>query len=145
MMESGSDTIIMRLSETNNLDETTSPGLLPSVAFKFLRDNDMSYNVFAMPSFVPTDSWNFFEYPFSNVVKPFDKDDHAIERMTVLKKMTEANQRPFGTGISDIARCKNDGTNVEGKVEVPYRLSITSPFKDEYTKEKEYEELEDGT
>ena len=91
MMDSGNDTIVMRLSETNNLDEATSPGLLPSVAFKFLRDEDMSYNMFAMTGFVPTDSWNFFEYPMSNVVKPFDKVDHAIERQTVLKKMTEAN------------------------------------------------------
>jgi mannose-6-phosphate isomerase class I len=52
----------------------------------------MSYNVFAMPSFTPTDSWNFFEYPMSNVVKPFDKEDHDIERKTVLRKMVEANQ-----------------------------------------------------
>ena len=91
MMETGSDTIIMRLSETNNLDEDQRVGLLPSAAFKFLRDDDMSYNVFAMPSFTPTSSWNFFEHAFSNVVKPFDKDDHDIERQTVLKKMTEAN------------------------------------------------------
>merc|ERR1719192_1152246 len=108
-MDSGNDTIVMRLSETNNLDETTSPGLLPSVAFKFLRDDDMSYNVFGMPSFTPTGSWNFFEKPFKNVVDPFDVDDHHIERATVLKKMTEANQRPFGTAISDIARCTLDG------------------------------------
>ena len=111
-MDTGSDTIIMRLSETNNLDEATSPGLLPSVAFKFLRDDDMSYNVFGMPSFTPTDSWNFFEYPMSNVVEPFDEKLHDIERQTVMKKMTEANPRPFGTAISDIARCNCDGTTV---------------------------------
>merc|ERR1712165_186912 len=68
MLKDRNDTIVMRLSETNNLDETTSPGLLPSVAFKFLRDDDMSYNVFGMPSFTPTGSWNFFEKPFKNVV-----------------------------------------------------------------------------
>ena len=113
MMDSGNDTIVMRLSETNNLDETTSPGLLPSVAFKFLRDDDMSYNVFGMPSFTPTGSWNFFEKPFKNVVDPFLADDHHIERATVLKKMTEANQRPFGTAISDIARCTLDGGAVD--------------------------------
>jgi len=140
-MESGSDHIIMRLSETNNLDETTSPGLLPSVAFKFLRDNDMSYNVFAMPSFSPTDSWNFFEKPFLNVVKPFDKKKHEIERKTVLKKMTEGTHRPFGTAISDIARCNLDGSTVD-EVKVPYRLSFQSPI--DFSPDKEYEELEDG-
>jgi hypothetical protein len=142
MMESGNDTIVMRLSETNNLDETTSPGLLPSVAFKFLRDEDMSYNVFAMPSFTPTDSWNFFEYPMSNVVKPFDKEDHDIERQTVLKKMVEANQRPFGTAISDIARCNLDGSTVD-KVVVPYRLEFKGVPK--FNHKKEYKTQDDGT
>jgi hypothetical protein len=51
MMKTGSDHIVMRLSETNNLDEDTSTGLLPSMALKFLRDDAMSYNIFAMPSF----------------------------------------------------------------------------------------------
>merc|ERR1712165_666705 len=72
-----------------------------------------NYNVFGMPSFTPTGSWNFFEKPFKNVVDPFDVDDHHIERATVLKKMTEANQRPFGTAISDIARCTLDGGAVD--------------------------------
>jgi len=139
MMDSGNDTIVMRLSETNNLDETTSPGLLPSVAFKFLRDDDMSYNVFGMPSFTPTGSWNFFEKPFKNVVDPFDVDDHHIERATVLKKMTEANQRPFGTAISDIARCTLDGGAVDNKdVVVPYRLEFHGV--PQFDSDKEYEE-----
>jgi hypothetical protein len=136
MMESGNDTIVMRLSETNNLDEATSPGLLPSVAFKFLRDEDMSYNVFAMPSFHVTDSWNFFEYPMKNVVDPFDEVKHDIERRTVLKKMTEASQEPFGTAISDIARCNLDGSNVDD-VKVPYRLEFKSPAQFSHTKEYE--------
>ena len=144
MMESGNDTIVMRLSETNNLDETTSPGLLPSVAFKFLRDADMSYNVFAMPSFHVTDSWNFFEYPMKNVVDPFDKETQDIERSTVLKKMTEANQRPFGTAISDIARCTLDGGNVDNDdVKVPYRLEFKSPAQ--FSHDKEYKKEDDGT
>jgi hypothetical protein len=91
MMNTGSDHIIMRLSETNNLDEDTSPGLLPSMALKFLRDDDMSYNMFAMPSFKTTDSWNWFQYPMSNVVEPFNKEDDKCEIRTQLKKMVEAN------------------------------------------------------
>ena len=95
-----------------------------------------------MPSFTPTDSWNFFEYPMSNVVKPFDKEDHDIERQTVLKKMVEANQRPFGTAISDIARCNLDGST-EDEVKVPYRLE----FKGipQFKHEKQYVKEEDGT
>jgi len=60
------------------------------MALKFLRDNDMSYNMFAMPSFKPTDSWNWFEYPLSNVVKPFSEEDDKCEIRTQLKKMIEA-------------------------------------------------------
>ena len=60
MMGSGSDTVVMRLSQALILDEETSPGLLPSVAFKFLRDGNVSRNIFGMPSFTPTDSWNWF-------------------------------------------------------------------------------------
>ena len=78
----------------------------------------------------------------SNVVKPFDKVDHDIERQTVLKKMVEANQRPFGTAISDIARCNLDGSTVD-KVKVPYRLE----FKGipQFKHEKEYKTEDDGT
>jgi len=55
----------MRLSQTTNLTEL-SPGLFPSMALKFLRDNDESRNLFAMPNFVGTDSWDFFRHPLKN-------------------------------------------------------------------------------
>ena len=42
----GSETVVMRLSETNNLYEGAS-GLTPSVAFKFLIDGKESENIFA--------------------------------------------------------------------------------------------------
>ena len=46
------------------------------MALKFLRDNDMSYNMFGMPSFYPTSSFNFFEHELSNVVEPLDQVDN---------------------------------------------------------------------
>ena len=112
------------------------------MALKFLRDNDMSYNMFGMPSFYPTSSFNFFEHELSNVVEPLDQVDNQCEIQTLLKKMVEANQRPFGTAISDIARCNHDGTTVD-KVKVPYRLHFISPIT--FPSEKEYTENADGS
>ena len=60
MYATGMNNVIMRLSETGMLQED-SVGLLPSVAFKILRDGTFSDNVVAMPSFLGTESWNFFE------------------------------------------------------------------------------------
>ena len=65
---------------------------MPSFALKFLRDDDMSYNLFGMPSFYPTEVWNFFEFPMSNAVEPLDAENRQCEINTMLKKMTEANQ-----------------------------------------------------
>jgi len=113
------------------------------MALKFLRDNDMSYNIFAMPSFKATDSWNWFEYPMSNVVEPFSKEDDKCEIRTQLKKMVEAHQRPFGTAISDIARCNFDGTTLDNAdVKVPYRLQFESSIS--FSKEQEWEMDENG-
>ena len=44
-----------------------------------------------MPSFKTTDSWNWLEYPMSNVVKPFNEEDDKCLIRTQLKKMIEAN------------------------------------------------------
>jgi len=60
----GSDTVIMRMSESRNLTEK-STGLLPSMAFKFLIDGIKSENLFAMANFTGKDvegktSWDFF-------------------------------------------------------------------------------------
>jgi hypothetical protein len=136
MMQTGNEHVVMRLSETNNLDENGSKGLLPSMALKFLRDDAMSYNMFAMPSFLTTDSWDFFKYPLSNAVEPFNETTHPIETATFLKKITEANSRPFGTAISDIARCNLDGTTVED-VKTPYRLQFKGQVN--FDHEKEYD------
>ena len=62
-----------------------------------------------------------------------------------MKKMTEANTRPFGTAISDIARSRLDGSIISKRdVKVPYRLEFKHP-RHKFRHMKEYETLEDGT
>jgi len=99
-----------------------------------------------MPSFLPTDSWDFFKYPLKNVVEPLNEVEHECHTKTLIKKMTETNPRPFGTAISDIARWNLDGSKVRDdrkKVKVPYRLEFRG--KHHFSNKKEYEELADGT
>ena len=60
MYATGMNNVIMRLSETGMLQEG-STGLMPSVAFKILRDGTFADNVVAMPSFSGSNSWNFLE------------------------------------------------------------------------------------
>ena len=55
----GSDTAVLRLSQTSNLIES-SKGLFPSVALKFLIDGRHSTNIFGVPNFTGTESWDFF-------------------------------------------------------------------------------------
>lgn len=50
---SGSDTAIIRLSQTSILLDS-SVGLFPSLAVKFIMDGRMSENLFAMPNFIGT-------------------------------------------------------------------------------------------
>ena len=64
----GSDHVIMRLSETNNLTEA-SKGLLPGAAFKFLIDNEKSENLLAMHSMRSNWEWDFFARPMSSRIK----------------------------------------------------------------------------
>ena len=73
MFKTGMDNVIMRLSETGMLQED-SVGLMPSVAFKILRDGSFSDNVVAMPSFLGSKSWNFFENQMDTRVDHFVKD-----------------------------------------------------------------------
>ena len=57
----------LRFSQTLPLmDDST--GLLPAVAVKALRTGARSQNVFGMPSFHPTASWNFFDTDLINRV-----------------------------------------------------------------------------
>ena len=75
LYSTGSEHVIMRLSQTVNLTEH-SKGLLPAVAFKFLIDGKPSENLFGMPNMTGKDengetSWDFFHRPMGNRVKRF--------------------------------------------------------------------------
>lgn len=106
----GSDHVIMRLSETKNLTEH-STGLNPGVALKFLLDGIKSENLHAMSNFTGVDeqgntSWDFFHRPFANRVERFPD---SCERDTVERKMIEASNRPYATGVSQPGTFNNDG------------------------------------
>ena len=73
MYASGSDTAIIRFSETTLLTPD-SPGLLPSLAIKFLVDGTESKNLFGMPSFNSLESWDFFKEPMRSRVEPFSEE-----------------------------------------------------------------------
>ena len=133
--DSGSDTVILRLSETNNLSEATT-GLMPSMALKFLLNGRKSENILAMHSMKPTDSWNFFENPMSNRVEPFDPKEDFIEFQTVHKKMSEGSKCPYATATGGIARVNNQGVGLPKKAaSTPYELEFVSPFKDALNEE----------
>ena len=104
ILESGSDTVVMRISEMSNLFED-SDGLTPSIGLKFLIDGQESYNIMAMDGFVASGEWNFFEPALTNRLFVFDDTDEAqyIMDETLRKKLTEGNSRPFGLAISHIA------------------------------------------
>lgn len=105
---------------------------------KFLRDGDEAENLFAMPNFTGTDSWDFFRHPLKNRAMPFDEETHATEIATIQKKLVEASKRPFGTAISCIANTKTDGTLLEQfDVKVPYELQYSSPIH--FSNEKEFD------
>ena len=122
MFKTGSQDVIMRLSETAMLHEK-STGLTPSVAFKFLRDGTSSDNIVAMPSFSNSGSWNFLERPMKTRVAPFAPD--SCEDQTIRKKLVEGSQWPFSCGISHVARDHADGTFLPDEaVIVPYELAF---------------------
>jgi len=86
---------IIRLSETKPLTGA-SQGLHPSMAIKFLVDYDKSMNLFAMPNFEGTTSWDFFSQPMKSRVQRFEDTCH---RETREMKMLEGNNRPYATSV----------------------------------------------
>lgn len=124
VFRTGSEQIIMRLSDSINQTSQTE-GLMPSLAMKFLYDGIESENIMAMPSFEASDSWDFFEKPFRNRVKPFDAINDPIDVMTIQKKLVEGNKHPFAQAISGIANKELDGTLLEkADVKIPYELEF---------------------
>ena len=91
----GIENMIMRLSETGMLQEE-SKGLMPSVAFKILRDGTHSDNIVAMPSFLGSESWNFFEKQMETRVEHFEQN--TCPEQTIRKKLGQGNRFVFSTG-----------------------------------------------
>ena len=89
--EHGSESVILRLSETRNLTEE-SDGLLPSMAMKFLIDHRRSENLFGMPNMTGVyedgeTSWDFFRAPLKSRVERLTS---SCEVDSLEKKMVEA-------------------------------------------------------
>ena len=124
---SGSKEVIMRLSETHELTPL-SEGLVPGAAFKFLIDGKISENLVAMPNMTGVDeegnrSWDFFHRPFQSRVERFtDK----CELETKEKKLIEASNRPYATGVAQPARFELDGTAIDSfEARSPWGLVYT--------------------
>ena len=126
--DEGSEHVILRFSETNNLT-SESEGLHPAVAIKFLRDGTFAENLVATPNLTGSSSWNFFHEPMKTRVQPFDASEHPIEVQTKQKKMVEASSRPFATAVGVIGATFPDGTELpHSNVNIPYELQFSSPF-----------------
>ena len=141
MFKSGMNNVLMRLSETGMLQEE-SKGLMPSVAFKVLRDGKHSDNIVAMPSFLGSESWNFFGEQMDTRVDHFVKD--TCPQQTIRKKLGQGNRFVFSTGSSDLALHNEDGTEAVDKFDftarhLPYKMGFAAnePFKSMFNKDKE--------
>lgn len=102
--ETGFEHGYLRFSQTLPLfDDST--GLLPAVAIKALRDGARSQNVFGMPSFEPTSSWNFFDADMVNRVEPFDENNETEAMLldTIIEKLIAGDNQPFSTAVGNFA------------------------------------------
>jgi len=101
--EHGSQHAILRMSSTKNLT-SSSQGILPAIAIKFLISGKESTNLFAMPNFTGIDengdeSWDFFHRPLGNRVQRFGDDTEDCERASLEVKMLQANPLPYATSV----------------------------------------------
>lgn len=141
----GSDYIIMRLSEMMLLHEDSS-GLRPAVAFKFLRDGTESDNIVTLPSrsgrstFRDAESdnidtltslkrsggsWNFLEPSLKTRVTNENYGRNSCEDRTVKVKLLEGSQWAFSCGVGNIALHHVDGSTVDARsVGLPYELQF---------------------
>jgi len=62
------------MSETDVFADGLTQALNPSIALKFLRDEENSANQFGMISFEGTDSWDFFANPFMTHLPQFEEE-----------------------------------------------------------------------
>lgn len=104
---------IIRFSQTTNLHEN-SQGLLPSFALKFLIDGQKSQNIFGMPSFKETTSWDFFDADMMNRLEPFVPADESNRNDqdlidTIIAKLNEGTITPFSTAVGNIGNIDGGG------------------------------------
>jgi len=95
-------------------------------------DGEQSVNIVAMESFLPSESFDFFNAALSNRVEQFDTTNQVeyIMDETLRKKMTEGSIRPFATGLSEVARKKCDGSVLANDdVVSPFQIFFKSPLK----------------
>ena len=107
MYQTGTDTAILRFSQTANLHDD-STGLLPSVAIKMLINGQKSENLFGMPSFesfTGDGAWDFFRDTFKSRVARFPEeptgnpDTEDCMRESKEKKMLEGSNIPYATSV----------------------------------------------
>ena len=108
---------------------SSSGGLLPSVALKFLRDGVKSINIVAMPSFVSTNSWNFFRDPMKTRVDPFTEEEHYYEFHTIRRRLANNTPRPYVGGVAPLAMELVNGGPASGTLATPYELHFESPIQ----------------
>ena len=128
---SGSDSVVMRLSETSNIGANTS-GLKPSVAFKFLLDGRSSENLVLSAGFRSSGQWNFLAGEQTNRVPAFDPvQDANCEFETVHKQLLEGSRCPYALGLGQIGNVNNDATRLsDGDVHTPHQIDLVSPLFD---------------
>ena len=106
----GTDEAILRFSQTANVHENTN-GLIPSVAIKLLMNGQKSENLFGMPSFLETGSWNFFENRLRSRVERFPEEPGTTPedcmRRAKEEKMLEGHDTPYATSVVRPALMKN--------------------------------------
>ena len=135
MLGEGSDTVLLRFSETGMLHEE-SKGLTPAVAIKFLRDGTISSNIVAQSSFQNSGSWNFFKEPLRTRIDSFDPEEDQIWIDTLQQKLLDNSAKPFLMSFSETFTMNNDGTDVpfEDFGMIPYELQFESPYQFSDTK-----------
>lgn len=124
--ETGSEQVILRFSETTFLN-AHSPGLLPSMALKFLINGSLSQNLVAMPSFKSSDSWNFFKESMNTRVPPLSPEDDKCEFDTIIHHFVGTSTTPYATAVGHIGDINTDGTAVADPVMIPWELGFKAP------------------
>ena len=125
--KTGSEQVILRFSETTFLNDH-SPGLLPSMALKFLISEKTSQNLVAMPSFNSSTSWNFFKESMNTRVPPLSEVDDKCLFDTIIHHFVSTSTTPYATAVGHIGDVNTDGTAVDTtEVMIPWELAFKAP------------------